>query len=159
MALSPLKLERHYFDQIQVEALPERAKAINIEYKTNLVYGGHSSDKRRCRLRMQVHFEPASEGKAGYRGSVQIVGYFQVLEPYPSDETRKLVTTEGANLLFDAVREMICNLTARGPWQLLRLQNPLFRDIAENGNPIPSENPEPESAKKKSRPYKRSSRK
>ena len=131
LVLGRLRLERHFFNQIQVEALPEREKGAKIHLEGNILEAQRTDDTLRFRLTLRINFGPANGSKVGYEGSVQAVGYFGVMEPYPVEEAKELVGTEGVFLLFCAIRELVCNLTARGPWPILRLPNVSFRAACE----------------------------
>jgi len=71
-------------------------------------------------------------------GSFEIVGFFAVAPTFEGDPDR-LVQISGTSLLYCAVREMVCNLTARGPWPMLCL--PTLNFTAQPGeSPVPLQN-------------------
>ena len=126
MIQSPLRLESYVFDHIHVEALPEREKGAIIKLQADAKGAEHDEDVRRAKLKLRVAFGPEPGGKLGYQGTVQVLGNFLLEPPSPPEELFGLMVTEGEALLFGAVRELVCNLTARGPWPMLRLPNVSF---------------------------------
>lgn len=60
-----------------------------------------------------------------YFGSIWMQGLYEVHENYPGDPER-LIRVTGASMLYGAAREMIANLTARGPNGMLTLPSVSF---------------------------------
>ena len=136
---NPLQLERHFFSQIQFEALPEWEKDAKISLGAEVIEGRRWDEGvPRFRIVVDVTFGPGDGSKAGYRGKVQAVGYFGASKGGSLERAEEMVGTEGVYLLFDAVRELVCNLTARGPWPMLRLPRVTFTEEAVGPQASPS---------------------
>lgn len=114
-SLSPIQLERHFFTKVQVVSHPqakvEDDLGINIQYKTS----PHKEDPTRFQVVLRVS-SIKQEGKfPPYEIEVEIHGYFFVHPSCPVDKRNALVNVNGSGMLFGAAREMVANITARGP--------------------------------------------
>lgn len=119
---SNLLLERHFFSRIELRpnagAKPEGIYRVNC----NLTIGQASDHARRFQntLLITLDQDPASTCPAFYSGVIEIVGLFRVADAYAEDPAR-LVHVSGSSLLYGAARELVCNLSARGPWPMMTL--------------------------------------
>ena len=75
---------------------------------------------------MKLSILPKDGSKPTYTGEVHAVGVFRVLVGVPSEEVAKLVEVNGASLLFGAIRELVLNLSGRGPWPAVCLSTVSF---------------------------------
>ncbi len=120
--MSSLRLEKHFFSKIELrpnqDSKPEGVNRIGC----GLAIGKAVEDPQSYQVTLTIDLEqdPASKEKPYYSGSFEIVGFFAVAPTFEGDPDR-LVQVSGASLLYGAVREMVCNLTARGPWPILCL--------------------------------------
>ena len=69
-------------------------------------------------LRLRLDSQPNEQ--ATYTGEIDAVGLFRVDENWP-DNKATLVQTHGASVLFAAIRELVLNITSRGPWPPVQL--------------------------------------
>jgi hypothetical protein len=77
-----------------------------------------------------------SEGNVPfYTGEFVAVGFFRVRPDFPADQATKLVAVTGTSMLYGAVREMVANLTARGPAPMLNLVSVAFTDTPIEEDP------------------------
>jgi len=135
--MSSLLLKKHFFSKIELrpnqESKPEGVNRIGC----SLGIGKAVEDPQSYQLTLTIDIEqdPASTEKPHYTGSFEIVGFFAIAPSFKGDPDR-LVQISGASLLYGAVREMVCNLTARGPWPILCLPTINF-------TPQPGESPVP----------------
>jgi preprotein translocase subunit SecB len=84
---------------------------------------------------------------SAYVGDVAVEGIFRA---NPESEGNRLsdflVLTNAASMLFGAVREMVLNLTSRGPWPAVMLTTVSFIEMAsdiigEQSTDVPREEP------------------
>ena len=62
-----------------------------------------------------VEFKPTEGENAPYGFSVEIVGLFDVVEQYPAEKAEQLVRTNGSTMLYGMTREIVRDMTSRGP--------------------------------------------
>jgi preprotein translocase subunit SecB len=129
MSQSPLQLDRYFFVKISLEANAKGdPKAVyNIEAKTDV--SRDESQERHYLVSLTVRLTPLDEAQPCYVGEVVVMGYFQVHQDYPAEKCDKLVAMNGASMLYGAVREMVSNLSARGPWPMVVLAPMNFADL------------------------------
>jgi preprotein translocase subunit SecB len=126
MKPSPLQLERHFFTKIAVDAhhgADPRTKP-QVEAEVDLAPAQH--DPRRYQVTLRVKVVAPPEKKSCYTAEVHVVGLVQVAPSWPQNQVHQLVQANGGALLYGAAREMLCNLTARGPWPMLCLHSVTF---------------------------------
>lgn len=113
---SPLQIEKHEFLDIEVHAADNADAQSSLALETTRHYATHDTDPLRWRLELTVRFGGGEDGKSSvYSGVLRVAGYFRVHESYPVEKTKELIEITGASILYGACREMLANLTARGP--------------------------------------------
>lgn len=121
---SPLQLGNCYFTEIRISS---RSDAKDDE--TNLVdvtveaeaFKRAQETPRQWFVDLRVKINPKEGAKPGYFGEVDALGTFEVDPGWPEDQIEKLVSVNGAGMIYGAIRELVCNLTARGFWNMLVL--------------------------------------
>src|SRR5262249_48374897 len=94
----------------------------------------HQVDPNRFLIGLDLKISgDATSGKVPfYTGQLSIDGYFRVAPEVPEDRKQEIVVVNGAGMLFGAMREMVSNITARGPWPSLMLATMSFVQMAKN---------------------------
>lgn len=146
MMNSPLQLERYYLtavhldcnDRLQAKETPQ----IQVESTVGLAV--HGEDARRWKVILTVNFKPLTESEAPYKGSASFTGFFAVVPEYPTEKVPMLVETNAPSVLYAAIRELLCNLTARGPMPMVTLPTQSFYRTASK--PEPAKNLSPQQA-------------
>jgi len=119
---SALRLEKHFFTKIELrpnmDAKPGGASSLACGVQTAKA----TDDPTRYQITLTVTLDhnTAASAKSHYSGVIEVVGFFRVAKGY-GDDPERLVNISGSSLLYGAAREMVCNLTARGPWPMLTL--------------------------------------
>jgi preprotein translocase subunit SecB len=142
--MTALLLERHFFTRLELRTTSNPKPDGILQTKSNLSIGQAQDNSRRYQLTLTVNLTEDAEHpekQPTYVGVVQIVGIFRVADAYPDDPIR-LVHISGASMLYGAVRELVCNLTARGPYPMVTLATMNFQDTQLNPPVIESKNPE-----------------
>jgi preprotein translocase subunit SecB len=83
--------------------------------------GRDVENPKRFQVLLRVKLGSTPEKKATYTGEFHAVGLFHVAETWPADKREDLLESNGAAVLYGAVRELVLNLTARGPWPPITL--------------------------------------
>jgi preprotein translocase subunit SecB len=120
--MSALLLDRHFFTSIELKPNPDAKPEGELRVTCNLAMGHATDDPLRYQATLKVDLQdnPDSPSKPYYFGSLEVVGFFRVSPAY-KDDPDKLVNISGASLLYGSIRELVCNLTARGPWGMVTL--------------------------------------
>jgi preprotein translocase subunit SecB len=154
---SPLQLEHHFFTKVELIANQKDVdpQAINnIEAKVDAGCSSPPSDPEAAkrylpqyRVSLTVRLSRFDQRTPAYTGEFVACGYFRVHPGYPSQKCANLVAVNGASLLYGAVREMVANLTARGPYPKVTLVSLNFNDllISQADSPPGTEPPSTES--------------
>jgi len=129
MRPSQLQLEKHFFSKIEINAhvdgQPDVANVLKCE--TTVAQSAESS--RRFQVVFKMKIDSPEDKKAHYTGEVHAVGLFTVAGACEEMRINQLVEVTGVSLLFGAVRELLINLTSRGPWPPLVLKTFSFGPI------------------------------
>lgn len=130
MRLSDLKLERCFFSKIHIEATPaeiSHSKNGIFETNTEIVPVKEKEHSRQVTLTVRLASVAGSE-PSPYVGELKVVGIFQVAPEYPAEKQETLVAVNAPAVLYGMAREMISNITARGPYPIVCLPTVTFID-------------------------------
>lgn len=125
---SPVSLERYYFKQLSVSASEDGDATAPVALLTTLNCGQHQHDPRRFVLDLTLRFfaEQASEKTPTYTGEISVEGFFAIATQSLDRQSQEILVTNGAAILYGAAREIIMNITSRGPWPPLMLNSVSF---------------------------------
>ena len=128
MKNSPLQLEHYCVTAVHLDANLDAKVPEKIEWRINSKcdFATHRDDSRRWKVDLTISFHAADEATGPYKGSVSFIGFFAVDDTYSEEKVKLLVETNGPSVLFGSVREMVANLTARGPWPMVLLPTQSF---------------------------------
>jgi preprotein translocase subunit SecB len=135
---SPLQLERHFFTKVQVEAHREGGLAARSQLRSDIEIARDPKNVRRFEITLCLKLVPEPENKPCYTAEIHVVGLFRVVEQWPEAQVLPLVEANGPALLYGAARELLANLTARGPWPVVCLQSATFVQSQKPANPQPT---------------------
>jgi len=113
---SPLQLERHFFTKVLIEASSNGKLGTANQVSCEVEIGQALEEAKRFQVILRLKLSSTPDGEACYTGEIHVVGLFQVLEGWPAEKALSLVESNGPALLYGAARELLCNLTSRGPW-------------------------------------------
>jgi preprotein translocase subunit SecB len=126
MKPSPLQLERHFFTKVHVDAHPDGDPHAKGELQTQVDLARAERDPKRYQLTLRLKLVSAGDKKPCYTAEIQVVGVVRVAEAWPEPAVQQLVQANGPALLYGAAREMLCNVTSRGPWPMVCLHSVTF---------------------------------
>lgn len=131
MKLSPLKLEGSYFTDISIHSQAS-AKNEDIDRVELNVEHDAVPDQTKPRVwyaSVKVKISSPSGVVTPYIGEVTMLGGFSVVESWPEDKLERLIRVNGCGILYAAIREMVCNLTSRGFFDMLVLPSLSFAQM------------------------------
>ncbi len=115
---SPLQLERYFFDDIIVGAVREDVPGdAEHDVKTETKLARNNEDEHRWRLELRIHTDQ-KEGNPPprYDLGLRAIGYFRdSFEDLDEDKRARLVSVNGASILYSAAREFVLMITNRCP--------------------------------------------
>ena len=115
MRLSPLQLDKHFFTKVNIEASQQEESSPNIEFGSRVMINQHIENERNFLVKLNLFSNDEEEENPNYTFNVEVVGVFTINDDYPSEKIQKLVEINAPAVLFGAAREMISNITSRGP--------------------------------------------
>lgn len=89
---------------------------------------------------LSVEQNVAREKNAPYNFVIRLVGFFTMVEGLPKERVEQLLLTNGSSILFAAAREILRDMTSKGPYPPLLLPTLSFF-------PMPKEEPAREAEK------------
>jgi preprotein translocase subunit SecB len=129
MSPSALQLERCFFGKVQIETMHDPSFPAEIESSTKLEVARNNQEPNRYLLALTVTLTSSGQKRAPYTGVVQVIGFFNISADLPAEKQAEIASVNGGSILFGVVREMVANVTARGPWPAVTLQCLDFRDV------------------------------
>jgi preprotein translocase subunit SecB len=135
----PLQLRRHFLSRLDFSSIEEPAPdPQTATATTTLALGANSNNPRLWRVALTVDFRYNCDKLEVAKGTIVIVGIFEVSEAVPEPELPRFVAVNGASLLYGAAREVIATVGGRAFNRLIPLPVMTFQQIALNQ---PSERP------------------
>lgn len=131
MKPSPIQLTDYFLTDLRLSANPKfdakQEVPISFDNFEITLDASHSpKGKQDWQVSMKLNHQPPAEANVPYRFSAEIVGFFFVHPDFPEDRIERLVRTNGGSMLFGALREIIRDTTARGPYSALFLPSTSF---------------------------------
>lgn len=129
-----LQLQRYFFAKVAIEAQPDgRDNPGKVDTELEVARSKDNPDE--FMVVLTVKLVNAEEKHAPYCGEVVVIGYFQLQPGNPKPEAS--VAKAGAAMLYGAAREMITNITARGPWPAIQIQIvDFYKQTADQPGPV-----------------------
>jgi preprotein translocase subunit SecB len=138
MKSAPIQLISLFFTDIRISALPKHNAAdfnrYDLDVKTEVL--AMSPDKPKARsVLLSIKIKPDDGAALAYIGEISLFGSFAVAETWDENRIEQLVYVNGSGMLYAAAREMICAITARGPWPMLTIPSwsfgQMFKELEE----------------------------
>ena len=123
---SPLQLNNEIFTEVSIITVPNPDQDSRLHTVVEYNVTSQNTDKTQWMVVVRVKMGPASEKKIPYSGTVECVGFFTVAKEWDESKTEQLVAVNGTSVVYTAIREMVCNITARGPHPRLMLPSQSF---------------------------------
>ncbi|MCA1659490.1 MAG: protein-export chaperone SecB [Verrucomicrobiaceae bacterium] len=136
MKISPLQLRQYFLTEISVRANNEFVGADSDEagFDEDIGIGAEVSraanpeDKRAWRVDLKIWLIHAESKRLPYNVQIAGTGIFDVSPGVPDDFVERLVSANGPAVLYGAMREVVAQLTRRGPNPALMLPSVTFID-------------------------------
>jgi preprotein translocase subunit SecB len=121
---SPLQLDFTFFPVVRVEAIPgfgESDAKPSYDFQLEVVPRTTPLDK--TNLQWEAYLEVRTKAEAGvpYRFEIHAYGRFHLPDDAPPDRRVGFVESNAPAILYAGIREMLLNLTMRGPYPRVQL--------------------------------------
>ena len=123
---APLQLERHFFTKVVLDSHPNGQIGVQNFLRCEMEIGQAEDNARRFQVVLRLNILSDPDKQTCYTGEIHAVGLFLVDQSWTENEIPKLVESNGTALLYGAIRELILNLTSRGPWPPVQLMAVTF---------------------------------
>ncbi len=144
MKLSPLQLEGYFLTELSFQADPAHNPGRPIQFhEHDLVVEPTTTplpdQERRWQITLKIRLQPRPESNSPYSLSLSLVGVVWAAPQLPADRLESLIRTNGPAMLYGAAREMVRDLTARGPFPALSLPSVSFLSDLVGGGEVRTE--------------------
>ena len=131
---SPLQMSRYFVTDCQVTAAkhfkPKDGVVLNADLLSLEPSFQALENERQWEITLRAKFQPGPKVNAPYFFVLEIVGFFQVEPQYPPERLDALVRVNGPSVLYGVAREIIRDLTCRGPYPPMFLPSASFVENA-----------------------------
>lgn len=129
--ISKLLLDNYFVSAISVNANNAFDVNRSMDLTVNdLIIDSHAvmiaDDVRHWQVVLNVSFNQTTKINSPYSFSVEVVGFFSIVENYPEDLAEWLVKTNASSVLFSVARETLRSSMASGPWKPIILPTVSF---------------------------------
>ncbi len=87
-----------------------------------------NDDSREWQVRLRVSHLQDEESNSPYFFSIELVGFFRILDRVPDEGVERFVSVNGASVLFSTAREVLRSVMANGPYDPILLPSVCFLD-------------------------------
>lgn len=132
MSASPLLLDSYAFKRVEIVASEKPDSEAITQLRIALDCSQHTTVPNQFLVELVVYLLPDNTGKmTSYTGQVSLEGTFRVVKEVADWTAQEIAIVNGAAMLFSAAREMVSNITGRGPWPPITLTMLSFREMAK----------------------------
>ena len=121
MNLSPLQLKKYFLTELVVKAIPPNPAASlpaasgGMRLTTKVHHAQNKANIRDWRVGLHISCQPDGRGNCPYLIEMELLGFFEVSPAIKEEHIKTLVMANAPALLYGAAREMVLQITGRGP--------------------------------------------
>ncbi len=145
MSSPPLRLDRHFFPKVIIEADPgyrgARKTPSEFRVENRVELRQHSKVPRKWQVLLSIKVATEKDRPVPYRIELDVVGFFEVTESVQAEAMGGIVHNNGASILYSSAREFLLTMTGRGPWGPFCLPTAAF--LAQPAQPASAKAPTP----------------
>ena len=143
MHASNLQLDHYFLSgfnySVNPDFDPEKAVEIkladiSVDYEKNPL---NEETKREWMVELTVGFSPSTSGNSPYAFSAEVVGFFSVSDKVNDENVEFYIETNATSVLYSTLREIVCTITAKGPYRPLLLPTVCFYEQKQKPEPTP----------------------
>jgi preprotein translocase subunit SecB len=143
MKISPLRLKGYWLTEVSIRTNPsyniegELANSPDVQLKGEVTRARRDDDAREWKVDLRISLSEA-EKPLPYQVTIGATGIFEVLPGFPDDVLERLVAVNAPAVLFGSMREIVAQITSRGPYDQLILPSVTFIDERPRQQETPS---------------------
>jgi preprotein translocase subunit SecB len=131
MRLSPLQLEGYFLTDLNFRANQDFDPRKEVQFfaddlAVNANVQPVKDQPRRWQVTLSIKLQPQAESNSPYYLSMKVAGLIWLAREFAANKIEALVRTNGPSMLFGVAREMVRDVTARGPFPALSLPSVSF---------------------------------
>jgi preprotein translocase subunit SecB len=143
MKISPLQLEQYFVSELHfiVNQQFDAEKTVEIKDDQFSVQSSslrHKENAKQWQITLQVKHQPATTSNVPYSFSLKVIGFFVVASGFPEERTEQLVKTNGSSMLYGLTREIVRDVTSRGPHAGMMLPSVSFYEAPKKLDSVPA---------------------
>jgi len=128
---SPLQLTEYFLTELNFSAnsqfIAEKEASLNSnDFQVATEAKVDKENNRKWKVVIKLQYQPPADANVPYRFTVEMLGFFLVLDGYPDDKIERLANVNGPSMLYGALREIVKAVTLRGPYGAIILPSPSF---------------------------------
>ena len=85
-------------------------------------------DAREWQVRLRVSHLQDEKSNSPYFFTIELVGFFKILDRVPDERVERFISVNGASVLFSTAREVLRSVMANGPYDPVLLPTVCFLD-------------------------------
>jgi preprotein translocase subunit SecB len=85
------------------------------EYSSKIDVATHAEDNTKFLVKLRVWLSPTESMKPPYTFDITVTGFFKVSAEIAEEKRRDIVTINGPAVLYGTIRELVAQMTSRGP--------------------------------------------
>jgi len=141
MHAAQLQLKHYFLSAFNYSVNPEfdpeknislNFKDISVDYEVQPL---NEETQHEWQVGLKVGFSPSVKGNAPYSFSGEIVGFFSVSKNAAKERASFYIETNATSVLYSTLREIVCTITAKGPYRALLLPTVCFYEKKPNLEP------------------------
>jgi preprotein translocase subunit SecB len=137
---SPIRCKSYFANELSVSANPKydpnRPSDLtteDLQVENSIVPIGEDESSI---VFLSVEQHAAGVKNAPYNFKIRLMGYFDVMEGVPKQRAEQLLLTNGSSILYGAAREILRDMTSKGPYPPLLLPTLSFFPLLKRKPPI-----------------------
>jgi preprotein translocase subunit SecB len=149
---APIECRAYFVTEMQFGAnqtfdpkKPAELPASGLEIKSELEAPAEGQTQWGVTLSIQQTIQP--DKNAPYNFALKIWGAFEPRNKFPEEKKRQVMLTNGSSILYGAAREIVREMTARGPFASLLLPTMSFYPLPSPPQPSPKQETPPQQSR------------
>ena len=121
MDRAPLQLKHYFITELHITACQNynfnKDKKYDIKnFHSEVKYFKKKNYPEMRQVQLKLQYKPLEKENMPYEFSINIVGFFEIVSELPESKLKILVSFNAPAMLYSAAREIIANVSGRGPW-------------------------------------------
>jgi preprotein translocase subunit SecB len=121
MDSAPLQLKYYFVTDLLIKARHdynlEKDRKYDIkDFHSDIKYSKKKEYPRIRQVSLKLLYKPQKNDNMPYEFNINVIGFFEISSKLPESEVENMVGFNAPAMLYSAAREIIANISGRGPW-------------------------------------------